>query len=137
MWRGAVPCERFPVRCDIEAAKLASGRAAAIVHRKMGRGRASLAAIASSAPLVGLFGTIFGIAASFVGCGGEKSTCMAAVVKNLSEAIWPSAAGLLIAVFALWSYRYSSAQLETLDTEMRATTLELANLLGHCNRVDR
>jgi biopolymer transport protein ExbB/TolQ len=119
------------MRYDIEAAMLASERAARILHRKMGRGHASLAAIASSAPLVGLFGTVFGIVTSFVGCGGEKSTCMAAVVKNLSEAIWATAAGLLVAIFALWSYRYLCAQLEALDTEMRAATLELANLLGY------
>jgi biopolymer transport protein ExbB/TolQ len=61
------------VRYDIEAAKLTSERAAAVVHRKMGRGRASLAAIASSAAFIGIFGTVVGIVDSFVGCGGEKS----------------------------------------------------------------
>ena len=125
------------MRHDIEAAKLASERAAAIVLRRMGRGRASLAGIASSAAFVGLFGTVIGIVTSFRGFDGEKSAIMAALANNLSEAIIPTAVGLFVAIFATWSHRYLCIQLEALDVEMRAATLEMANLLGHCNRVNR
>jgi biopolymer transport protein ExbB/TolQ len=111
------------VRYEIEAAKLAAERAAALVHRKMGRGRASLAAIASSAFFAGIVGTVFAIVNSFVGCGGEKSTCMAAVTLNLSEAIIPTAAGLSIALFASWSHRYLCSELEALDIEMKNAAL--------------
>jgi biopolymer transport protein TolQ len=119
------------VRADIEAAKLASERVAAILHRKMGRGRASLAMIASSAAFLGLLGTVFGIINSFVGCGGEKSICMAAVTMNLSEAIIPTAVGMSIALWATWCHKYVCSELEIFDTEMRAATLELANSLSH------
>jgi biopolymer transport protein ExbB/TolQ len=116
------------VRADIEAAKLASERAAAIVHRKMGRGRASLAGIAGSAPLVGILGTVFGIAGSFRGVNGEKSAIMAALAQDLSQAIIPTAVSLLIAPW--WCHAYLSSELETLDIEMRAASLDLANSLS-------
>jgi biopolymer transport protein ExbB/TolQ len=118
------------VRADIEAARLASERAAALILRKMGRGRASLAGIAGSAPFVGMAGTVRGIFSSFVGCSGEKSACMAAVIWRLSEAIAPTALALLIALLAWWCHDYLCARLKALDTEMRAATLELANSLS-------
>jgi len=118
------------VRYEIEVVKLVSERAAALVHRRMGRGRASLAAVVSSAAFIGIFGTVVGIVDSFVGCGGEKSACMAAVTKHLSEANIPTAWGLLLAIFAAWGHRYVCSQLESLDTEMRAASLDLANSLS-------
>jgi biopolymer transport protein TolQ len=121
------------VRYDIEAARLASERAARTVLRKMGRGQAGLAAIASSAAFVGIFGTLIGIVTSFVAVDGEKSAAIAAITVSLSKAIIPTAAGLLIAIFASWSHRYLCVQLEVLDGEMRAASLELANLLRHCH----
>jgi biopolymer transport protein ExbB/TolQ len=133
----AVPPAMEVMRYDIEAAKLASERVAAELHRKMGRGRASLAAIACSATFVGLFGTVIGIVTSFRGVNGERTAAMAALTEYISEAIWSTAVGLLVAIVALWSYRYLCSQLEAIDTEMRAATLELANLLGHCDRINR
>jgi biopolymer transport protein ExbB/TolQ len=118
------------VRADIEAAKLASERAAAVLHRKMGRGRASLRAIASSAPFIGILGTVIGIWSSFGGVNGEKSAIIAVLMWRRAEAITPTAAGLLIAIFASWCQGYLCSELEAFDTEMRAATLELANSLS-------
>lgn len=118
------------MRYDIEAAKLASERAAAIVHLKMRRGRASLAAIASSAAFVGILGTSIGIVTSFRGLGTEKSTAIANLAELLSEAIVPTAAGIAIAILATWSHAYVSRQLEIFNLEMRAASLELANALS-------
>ncbi|HTB10160.1 MAG TPA: MotA/TolQ/ExbB proton channel family protein [Bryobacteraceae bacterium] len=118
------------MRYDIEAAKLASDRAAAVVHWKMGRGRASLAAIASSATFIGLFGTLVGILTSFRGVNGEKSTLMAALTEYISEAIVSTAAGFLVAIVAYYCHRYLCTHLEVLDTEMRTASLELANALS-------
>lgn len=58
----------MPVHSDpdvIEAVARASARAAAGVHQKMKRGLSSLASMAATAPFVGLFGTIVGLADSF------------------------------------------------------------------------
>lgn len=118
------------VRVEIELARNASERTGADVYRRMGRGRSSLAAIASSAFFVGIIGTVFAIVNSFTGVDGEKSAIMAAITWSLSQAIIPTAAGLLIAIFASVGNRYIGAQLEAFDFEMRAATLELANSLS-------
>ncbi len=60
----------------------AMDRSAAIVHEQMKDGVSSLATIATIAPLVGVFGTVIGIANSFRGISGERSTDMAAVGRE-------------------------------------------------------
>ena len=90
----------------MESAKLASERAARVVHLRMGRGRASLASIASTAFFVGSIGTILRIFASFSALNGERYSVLAAIRESLSEALWPTAAGLLIALFASWGKEY-------------------------------
>jgi biopolymer transport protein ExbB len=105
----------------------ASGRSAAMVHGDLKRGVNSLATIASVAPLLGLLITVDGMVSSFGSCGGEKSTCMAAVVGGLSDAIARGAFGLLVGIASLWCYRYLRSKLDDLDVEMKNVTLELAN----------
>lgn len=117
-------------RVDIEIVLLASGRAAAEARRKMGRGRASLTGISSSAFFVGVVGSVFAIVNSFTGVNGEKTTIMAALARSLSQAIVPTAAGLSIAILAMWGNRYIGSQLDIFDIQMRAATLELANALS-------
>ena len=118
------------VRYDIEIAKLASQRTAAMVHQKVGRGRSSLAAIATSSLFVGTLGTVLGIVGSFHGVDGEKSALLAALNWSLAEAIYPTLASLLVGLFATWFHSYISNQLDIFDTEMKAATLELANALS-------
>jgi biopolymer transport protein ExbB/TolQ len=118
------------VRSAIEAARLASKRAAAVLHLKMGRGRASLTAIASTAALVGLLATTVAMTSAFRESGCFPVNAMATVAENLSEAIIPTAAGLAVAIVASWCHGYLCSELEMLDTEMRAATLELANSLS-------
>lgn len=115
-------------------AQHAAERSVASVHREMARGLFGLATVAATAPFLGMIGTVWGIAHSFPGCGGERSACMAAVAELLSESIMPSAFGLAVAITALWSYKYLSAQMGDFDTEMRNMALELANCLAGCGR---
>jgi biopolymer transport protein ExbB/TolQ len=117
------------VRYDIEIVQLACERAASLLRKKMGRGRASLATIAASAPLVGFFGTVIGMA-SVGAFEGERSAIIAGVCSGFSKAMVPAGAGILIAIFAWCGYRYICAQVETIDIEMRAASLDLANQLS-------
>ncbi len=59
---------------EIEASKRALERAEAIVHAELKRGVSSLATIGSTAPFVGLFGTVVGIINAFKGIAVQKST---------------------------------------------------------------
>lgn len=102
----------------------------------MKRGLDGLATVASTAPLLGLFATILCMSNSFPGCGGERSACMAAVFDRLSASLIPAALGLLVAVPALWCYKYLRSEMETFDIGIRNATLELLNhLILHLNRL--
>src|SRR5258708_25050787 len=59
---------------EIEASKRALERAEAIVHAELKRGVSGLATIGSTAPFVGLFGTVVGIIHAFSGISQNKST---------------------------------------------------------------
>jgi biopolymer transport protein ExbB/TolQ len=94
-----------------------------------------MAAIAATAASVGIIGTAVGILTSFQGCSCGNGD--AGLAKSVAEGMAPTALGLLLAILASWSYRYLCVQLESVDAEMRAASLELANFLRHCDRVDR
>jgi biopolymer transport protein ExbB/TolQ len=120
----------------IDSVLCATDRVAAIVHNDMKRGLSGLATIASVAPWFGLLITLIGIVGSFVGCGGEKSACMAALADRLANALVRCALGLFVGLLSLCYYRYLSGQLEELEIEMRNMALELANVLSARLRVE-
>jgi len=66
----------------IEASKRALERTEAIVHAELKRGLGGLATIGSTAPFVGLFGTVVGILNAFKGISQEKATGLAAVAGH-------------------------------------------------------
>jgi biopolymer transport protein ExbB len=89
------------------------------------RGIPSLATIGSSAPFVGLFGTVIGIINAFRGIATEKATGLAAVAGGISEALVTTAVGLIAAIPAVWAYNYFSNRLEGFDVEMGNSSSEL------------
>jgi len=103
---------------EIEASKRALERAAAIVHAELKRGVSSLATIGSTAPFVGLFGTVLGIIHAFQGISAEKTTGLAAVAGGISEALVTTAFGLFVAIPAVWVYNYFTSKIESFDVEM-------------------
>ena len=122
----------MPLLPDVEAvetAKRGLRRSQAVVHGKLRRGLNTLGSIANTAPLVGAFGTVLGIMNSFPGCGASRSYCMAVEAERLSEALLPTALGLLVAVPTVWCYKYLSSELESLDVETESESLTLVNSL--------
>src|SRR5580692_4387175 len=97
---------------EIEASKRALIRAEAIVHAELKRGVSTLATIGSTAPFVGLFGTVVGIINAFKGISTEKSTGLGAVAGGISEALVTTAVGLFVAVPAVWMYNYFTNRIE-------------------------
>lgn len=112
---------------QIEASKRALERAEAIVHAELKRGISTLATIASSAPFVGLLGTVVGIINAFKGISSEKSTGLGAVAGGISEALVTTAIGLLVAIPAVWMYNYFSNRVEAFDVEMANSSSELVD----------
>ena len=110
---------------DIEASRRALERAEAIVHAELKRGVSSLATIGSTAPFVGLFGTVVGIINAFKGISSEKSTGLGAVAGGISEALVTTAVGLFVAIPAVWMFNYFTNRLEAFDVEMGNSSSEL------------
>ena len=111
----------------VEASKRALDRAEAIVHAELKRGVSTLATIGSSAPFVGLFGTVVGIINAFKGISTEKSTGLGAVAGGISEALVATAIGLFVAIPAVWMFNYFTTRLEALDVEMGNSASELVD----------
>jgi biopolymer transport protein ExbB/biopolymer transport protein TolQ len=109
----------------IEASHRALTRATAIVHAEMKRGLSALATIGSTAPFVGLFGTVVGIINAFRGISTEKSTGLGAVAGGISEALVTTAIGLFVAVPAVWMFNYFMGRIEAFDVEMDNSSSEL------------
>ena len=112
---------------EIEASKRALERAEAIVHAELKRGISSLATVGSTAPFVGLFGTVLGIINAFKGISTEKSTGLGAVAGGISEALVTTAVGLFVAIPAVWMYNYFSGRIEAFDVEMGNSSSELVD----------
>ena len=110
---------------EIEASKRALERSEAIVHAELKRGISTLATIGSTAPFVGLFGTVIGIINAFRGIATEKSAGLGAVSAGISEALVTTAVGLFVAIPAVWMFNYFTGQLESFDVEMGNSSSEL------------
>src|SRR5713101_5871718 len=110
---------------EIEASRRALERAEAIVHAEMKRGISSLATIGSTAPFVGLFGTVVGIINAFKGISTEKSTGLGAVAGGISEALVTTCVGLFVAIPAVWMFNYFTGRIEAFDVEMGNSSSEL------------
>jgi len=110
---------------EIEASKRALERAEAIVHAELKRGVSGLATIGSTAPFVGLFGTVVGIINAFKGISTEKSTGLGAVAGGISEALVTTAIGLFVAIPAVWMFNFFTNKIEAFDVEMGNSSSEL------------
>lgn len=72
--------------------------------RRMSKGTGVLASIGSTAPFVGLFGTVWGIMNSFIGIAETQTTNLAVVAPGIAEALLATAIGLVAAIPAVIIY---------------------------------
>ena len=79
-------------------------RIEATAGRRMSRGTGVLATIGSTAPFVGLFGTVWGIMNSFIGISESQTTNLAVVAPGIAEALLATAIGLVAAIPAVVIY---------------------------------
>ena len=100
------------------------------IHAEMNRGLGVLATVASTAPLVGMLGTVIGIVhGAFRGCCASRATCLAAHANGISEALMSTGLGLLVAVPALWSFNNLTERLAHIDLEVENSSMELTTYL--------
>jgi biopolymer transport protein ExbB/TolQ len=110
---------------EIEASKRALQRAIAIKTAEFRRGLSGLATIGSTAPFVGLFGTVYGILHAFQSMKNAESAGISAVAGGISEALITTALGLVVAVPAVWLFNYFTGKVDSFVVEMDNSASEL------------
>ncbi len=88
-----------------------------------------LATTGSTAPFVGLFGTVLGIIRSFHEIGMRGSASLATVAPGISEALVATAAGLAAAIPAVVAYNFFVQRIRGVASEMDQFTTEFLNLV--------
>jgi biopolymer transport protein ExbB/biopolymer transport protein TolQ len=109
-----------------EAVERSLERSSVATLNDLRRGITGLATIATTAPFVGLFGTVIGIIhafediASAQGAGGFET-----VSQGIAEALVATALGLVVAIPAAWMFNYLSGKIDRLNAEMENSSSEL------------
>ena len=88
-----------------------------------------LASLGSSAPFVGLFGTVWGIMNSFQAIGITKNTSLAVVAPGIAEALFATALGLIAAIPAVIAYNKISSIFDTYAIRLETFAQEFVNRL--------
>ncbi len=112
----------------IETVQRAMQRARTQEVTRLERGLTFLATTASTAPFVGLFGTVWGIMTAFMGLSTTTSSSIQAVAPGIAEALVATAVGLAAAIPAVVMYNRFARQLRVLTAEMDTFGAEFLNI---------
>ncbi len=94
------------------------------------RGMTFLASVGSTAPFIGLFGTVWGIMNSFVAIAGANNTSLAVVAPGMAEALFATALGLVAAIPAVIGFNVFSTSINRYADRMDAFTSEFMSILS-------
>jgi len=106
------------------------GKAKRMERKKLESYLSLLAIIASSAPFIGLFGTVWGIMGSFEGIARSGSASLAAVAPGISEALIATAFGLLAAIPAVIGFNAANARIRNLLGSLDGFCADFLNIVG-------
>lgn len=102
------------------------------------RGMTFLASVGSTAPFIGLFGTVWGIMNSFSAIAATNNTSLAVVAPGIAEALFATALGLVAAIPASICYNVFSTGLNRYASRLDAFTDEFSAILSrHLDSQDR
>ncbi len=88
-----------------------------------------LATTGSTAPFIGLFGTVWGIMTAFKGIGETGSASLAVVAPGIAEALIATAIGLVAAIPAVMAYNHFQHKIKVLIADMDSFSAELLNII--------
>jgi biopolymer transport protein ExbB/TolQ len=118
--------ESLPPDFDlVDSGKRAIERETLMTTAEMKKGLGNLATISTTAPFVGLFGTVIGIINAFRGMAISGSGGLGAVSSGIAEALATTAFGLFVAVPAVWMYNYFLNKVERFNVEMSNASSQL------------
>jgi biopolymer transport protein ExbB len=93
------------------------------------RGLGGLASISSAAPFIGLFGTVVGIINAFRSMASSGQGGLGAVSAGISEALFTTATGLLVAIPAVMMFNYFTNAIEAFVVDMNDVSSELLSFV--------
>ena len=111
----------------MDTVRRAIQRASALTASDLKKGVSALATIGSTAPFVGLLGTVVGVINAFTGIASTGSGGIGAVSAGIAEALVETALGLFVAIPAVWFYNYLSTRLEYFNVEMDNSSSEMVD----------
>jgi len=88
-----------------------------------------LATTGSTAPFIGLFGTVWGIMTAFKGIGETGSASLAVVAPGIAEALVATAIGLVAAIPAVMGFNHFQNRIKVLIAEMDNFSTEFLNIV--------
>jgi len=113
---------------EMEASKRSLERAIAVKTAELKRGLSGLATVGSTAPFVGLFGTVVGIIGAFEKISKSEGSAGIGVVGGaIAEALIATAFGILVAVPAVWLFNYFTNKVTSFGVEMENSASELVD----------
>ena len=117
-----------PILKSLAAVDRALLRASAVEVNKLEKKVTFLATIASAAPFIGLFGTVWGILDAFQKISTTGATNLSVIGPGISEALIATAAGLFAAIPAVFFYNHFTSTTKALAAEMDDFSLEFLNI---------
>ena len=96
---------------------------------KISKGFTFLATVGSTAPFIGLFGTVWGIMNSFQSIAISRNTSLAIVAPGIAEALFATALGLLAAIPAVIAYNRFAAKVDRLSVRYESFMEEFINTI--------
>ena len=96
---------------------------------KIDKGFIFLATVGSTAPFIGLFGTVWGIMNSFQSIAISRNTSLAIVAPGIAEALFATALGLLAAIPAVAAYNKFSNDLDKFSNNLEYFSIEFSSVL--------
>jgi biopolymer transport protein ExbB/TolQ len=101
------------------------------------RGLGFLATIGSTAPFIGLFGTVAGIINAFRNIAATGSGGMSVVSGGIAEALVTTALGIFVAIPAVAAFNYFTGKIENFHIEMNRASTQLVNRLFKAPQIER
>jgi len=126
--RGLLPTQ-------LEVLRLVLEKEEADERDSLTRGLYWLAIFASTAPLLGLLGTVLGVMNSFIGVAAAGSSNITAVAPGIAEALVATAGGLVVAIPAAIGYNYLTGRLNLFMGELEGFSSEFIGALAREGRI--
>ena len=113
----------------VDTVRRAIQRATALTSNDLKKGIPSLATIGSTAPFVGLLGTVVGVISAFQGIAATGSGGLSSVSAGISEALVETALGLAVAIPAVLAFNYLSNAIAGDETALTNSAGELLDTI--------